>query len=130
MPNELETSDAIRAQVHAIAHAIPPARVMSYGAVGAACEPPISGYVCGRIMSAAMGDVPWWRVVGKDGKLPISKRNPNLAREQRELLEAEGVAFDDEGCVLMERFRADTHTAAQPNLFDENSDENALHEYS
>ena len=87
----------IRQQVFATVHAIPRGCVLSYGEVGARCEPPISGYVCGRIMSQATKDVPWWRVVAKDGALPIRKRNPHLAVEQRQRLEEEGVAFDKEG---------------------------------
>jgi alkylated DNA nucleotide flippase Atl1 len=55
-------------------------------------------------MNQATQDVPWWRVVAKDGSLPISKRNPALAQEQRDKLQAEGVEFDDDGRVLMERF--------------------------
>ncbi len=99
------TEDAtIIAQVYAIARAIPSGQVLSYGAVGARCRPPISGYICGRIMHGAVDDVPWWRVVAKDGSLPIAKRNPTLAREQRDKLAAEGVTFDDEGRIHMSEF--------------------------
>ncbi len=120
----IDESESVRAQVYDLVRAVPIGRVMSYGAVGALCEPPLSGYVCGRIMNVVAGDVPWWRVVGKNGDLPVSKRNPHLAREQRALLESEGVAFDDDGRVVMERFRADAAEAdapeaAQPNLFDD-----------
>src|SRR5687768_1284087 len=72
---------AIVEQVYSIVRAIPHGRVMSYGAVGAQCDPPISGYICGRIMRMASDDVPWWRVVGKNGALPITKRHPELAQE-------------------------------------------------
>lgn len=95
---------ALVAQVYAIARAIPSGRVMSYGAVGARCQPPISGYICGRIMNNVAADVPWWRVVAKDGALPISKRNPLLAQEQRSKLEAEGVTFDATGHILASCF--------------------------
>ncbi|HEY0075645.1 MAG TPA: hypothetical protein VGB77_16215, partial [Abditibacteriaceae bacterium] len=37
------TDERVIAQVHEIAKAIPPGRVLSYGAVGARCKPPISG---------------------------------------------------------------------------------------
>lgn len=94
----------IIAQVYAVARAIPPGRVMSYGVVGARCEPPVSGYICGRIMNRALSDVPWWRVVGKAGNLPIGKRSPNLMREQREKLEEEDVEFDPDGNILMDKF--------------------------
>ena len=87
-------------QVIALVRAIPSGRVTSYGALGARCEPPISGYVCGRIMQQ-ISDVPWWRVVAKDGRLVISKRAPHLAQEQRAHLESEGVAFDEDGRVQM-----------------------------
>lgn len=92
------------AQVYAVARSIPSGRVLSYGEVGKRCEPPISGLVCGRIMHGALADVPWWRVVARDGSLPIARRSPHLAREQRERLEEEDVAFED-GCVVMARFR-------------------------
>jgi methylated-DNA-protein-cysteine methyltransferase-like protein len=101
------TDERVIAQVHEIAKAIPPGRVLSYGAVGARCKPPISGYICGRIMIHSHESVPWWRVVGKDGALRISKRNPLLARDQRDKLEAEGVAFDESGRVKMNEFADD-----------------------
>jgi methylated-DNA-protein-cysteine methyltransferase-like protein len=109
-------SDAtIIAQVYEQARAIPVGRVLAYGALGARCDPPISGYICGRIMNQALQDVPWWRVVAKDGSLPISKRNPALAQEQRLKLQSEGVEFDDEGRILMERFSAENDE--QSSLF-------------
>ena len=98
------SDETVIAQVYAIARAIPPGRVMSYGAVGARCQPPISGYICGRIMVHAHDAVPWWRVVGKDGTLRISKRNPLLAADQRAKLEAEGVEFDEAGRVRVLSF--------------------------
>lgn len=105
MKNEKDNETAaMTTQVFALARQVPQGQVLSYGALGARCEPPISGYVCGRIMNNVGDDVPWWRIVAKDGSLPIAKRNPNLALHQRELLEQEGVEFDEENRVLMNRF--------------------------
>jgi methylated-DNA-protein-cysteine methyltransferase related protein len=98
--NDDFSQDLIVAQVYAIVRAIPAGQTLSYGAVGARCEPPISGYVCGRIMANVLDDVPWWRVVAKDGSLPIAKRNPQLAEKQRSHLEDEGVRFDENGRVI------------------------------
>ena len=95
--------ETIIAQVYRWARAVPPGRVISYGELGKLCEPPISGFICGKIMNRAIHDVPWWRVVGKEGNLPISKRSPHLAVEQRERLEEEDVEFEGE-CVAMSRF--------------------------
>ena len=92
-------AELLRAQVARLCREVPEGRVESYGGLGKKCDPPISGYICGRVMGQVMDGVPWWRVVGKDGKLPISKRSPNHSREQRERLEREGVEFDDDGKV-------------------------------
>lgn len=95
---EVRSDDAelLRAQVKRLCQAIPRGRVISYGALGARCDPPISGYVCGRVMGQLMDYVAWWRVVGKSGTLPISKRGPEKAMEQRQLLESEGVLFEED----------------------------------
>jgi len=103
-------------QVFAITRRIPAGRVLSYGEVGALCEPPISGYVCGRVLGNVTDSVPWWRVVGKNGDLPIRKRNPHLAAEQRAKLESECVKFDESGRVLMDEFRATSQNEAQAKL--------------
>jgi methylated-DNA-protein-cysteine methyltransferase-like protein len=101
------SDERIRERIWQLVRAIAPGKVMSYGAIGARCEPPISGYICGRILQNVAPDVPWWRVVGKDGNLPIRKRHPELSAQQRQLLESEGAAFDADGRVLMEYFALD-----------------------
>lgn len=102
--SESPPREDLRAQVHRIASEIPAGHVMNYGAIGAACNPPISGYVCGKMMRGTASDVPWWRVVAKDGSLPVSKRMPRIAQRQRELLEAESVVFDEDGKVPQKYF--------------------------
>ena len=101
---EKETQDSIRQQIFQLTREIPSGRVISYGALGKRSDPPISGYICGRILGIVPDDVPWWRVVGKDGKLPIGKRGPGHAARQRELLESEGVEFDEDGAILRRFF--------------------------
>jgi methylated-DNA-protein-cysteine methyltransferase-like protein len=98
------TDATIREKIFELVRAIAPGRVSSYGALGAACDPPISGYICGRILQNVPGDVPWWRVVSKDGALPISKRSPHLAADQKQKLEDEGVEFSADGKIDMSRF--------------------------
>lgn len=110
--DEPTEAELLRAQVQRLCHEIPPGRVISYGALGARCEPTISGYVCGRVMGRIMDVAPWWRVVGKDGNLPIHKKGPERAREQRELLEAEGVMF--EGDTIKREFFEDEAPTAKP----------------
>ncbi len=83
-----------------IVRAIPPGRVMSYGQVGA--EAGASARVVGWAMANVPdGEVPWQRVVGADGYLRIGRRSVVLQEVQRKLLEREGVAFRENGCVDM-----------------------------
>lgn len=82
---------------------IPPGRVVSYGELGRALHNPASGYMVGRAMAGCPPDLPWWRVVGKTGQLPIHKRDPHLAREQRQRLLDEGVDFAD-NIIEMDRY--------------------------
>lgn len=91
--------------VHARVRQIPPGQVMSYGQVGdkVGCSAREAGWA----MNQALGDeVPWQRVVGSDGYLRIGRRSPDLMQKQRELLEAEGVTFKENGCVDMAKHQA------------------------
>ncbi len=83
--------------------AIPRGRVMSYGQVGALCGS--NARTAAWALAACTPDVPWQRVVGVDGSLRIMKKSVILGMKQRELLEAEGVEFREDGTVDMERFR-------------------------
>lgn len=102
--DENEEYQTTKRQVFEAARAISAGRVTSYGALGKQANPPISGYVCGRIMGIVMDDVPWWRVVGKDGNLPIRKRHPELEAKQKRLLSEEGVKFDENGKIELRFF--------------------------
>ena len=114
MPTDSEPNEAelLRAQIRRLCREIPPGRVISYGALGARCEPPVSGYVCGRVMGQLMDDVPWWRVVGKAGTLPIGKRGPEHSIEQRKRLEDEGVIFEAD--AIKREFFEDEAPATEP----------------
>jgi methylated-DNA-protein-cysteine methyltransferase-like protein len=104
MTSDDPTYDELRVQIHQLVRQIPKGKVTNYGAIGAICQPPISGYICGRLMQSTPPDVPWWRVVAKDGSLSAAKRSPDLGREQRQLLEKEGVAFEANGKVRQKYF--------------------------
>ena len=85
----------LREQVEAVVRRIPAGRVASYGWVGAQLEEPLSGWRTGRIMATVREDAPWWRVVARDGRLPVGKKSMGLALEQAERLGAEGVRVTD-----------------------------------
>jgi methylated-DNA-protein-cysteine methyltransferase-like protein len=78
-----------------VVRSIPAGHVASYGEVGRALRTPASGYFVGRWMANCPADIPWWRVVAKDGSLPVWKRNPDFEVEQTAHLKSEGVAVID-----------------------------------
>ena len=87
-----------------LVRAIPRGNVSGYGDLGRALSRPVSGLLVGRWMASCPADIPWWRVVGADGRLPLWKRDANLERIQQDRLVEEGVEFE-EGRVKMEKFR-------------------------
>lgn len=88
----------LRDELYDLVRRIPHGRCAGYGELGRALTNPVSGYVVGRWMAAAPEDVPWWRVVAKDGTLVVTRRDPDLGLRQRRLLQEEGVPFNGD-CV-------------------------------
>ena len=86
-----------------IADSIPPGKVMSYGQIAEMMGRPKNARLVGKIMSMQdrCGNHPCHRVVNSAGRTV-----PGWT-EQRELLEAEGVEFRENGNVDMRRFRMD-----------------------
>ena len=89
--------------IYDVVFQIPPGKVATYGqvakCVGPSCDPRMVGWAL-----ASLGNrreeipVPWQRVVGIGGKISLQ------GSEQRELLEKEGIQFDIEGRIDMDRF--------------------------
>ena len=81
---------------------IPPGKVSTYGQIASLLSPPPGmdpkSYLAfgarwvGGAMAACPHDVPWQRVINSQGK--VSLRPSSGGVDQRELLEAEGVVFD------------------------------------
>ncbi len=99
-------------RVVAFVNTIPSGKVMAYGQVGR--EVGLSARTVGWAMTQIWEQAPWQRVVGADGRLPIAKRSPTLHQTQRELLEAEGVAFTESGAVDMARFQVGREPDDEP----------------
>jgi len=103
------------AQIWDVVRRIPHGKVMAYGQVGAQIDPPggmsLKDYDAfkarwvGGAMAQCPDDVPWWRVINAQGK--ISER-PG-AQKQRELLEAEGVVFNDRDKIDLKVFGWEPH---------------------
>ncbi len=106
-------------ELWALVRAIPSGRVSSYGALGRALERPMSGYLVGRMMARCPADVPWWRVVTRDGRLATHKRDPNLADEQRRRLVSEKTPITDGESVAPAAFIDPDALAAESPEADE-----------
>ncbi len=61
------------------------------------------GYALAALSEEEARVVPWWRVINAQGRISNS-HSRNSAGRQRELLEAEGVQFDEEARVDLARF--------------------------
>jgi len=93
-----------------IACQIPAGKVATYGQIGALIPPPqgmpLKDYDAfrarwvGGAMAACPPDVPWQRVINAQGKISL---RPG-AEEQRTLLEAEGVEFDNRERVDLKKY--------------------------
>jgi methylated-DNA-protein-cysteine methyltransferase-like protein len=89
--------------VYAIVKRIPPGKVSTYGRIAALTAVPRGargvGWALAGLSPAAAVEVPWWRVINAAGRIS----NAYNAALQRELLEQEGVVFDDRGYVDLGR---------------------------
>jgi methylated-DNA-protein-cysteine methyltransferase-like protein len=104
---------AYNAVVWEIVRQIPPGKVCTYGQIAGMIPPPggmsLRDYEAfgarwvGGAMAACPDDVPWQRVINSQGK--ISLRRGGLPNIQKELLEAEGVAFDERERVDLDHYR-------------------------
>jgi methylated-DNA-protein-cysteine methyltransferase-like protein len=98
MERPLDPADA----VYAVVRTIPWGRVATYGQVADAVRAvALTARQVGGIMRVCPPDVPWQRVVGAGGHLPIGKRSAELMMRQKRLLEAERVGFLEDGRVDM-----------------------------
>ena len=78
---------------------IPRGHVTSYGFIAALAGSPRAALQVGRILHNRGGDLPWWRVVNKDGIISIVniQAPPEL---QADLLKQEGIIVTRKGSVF------------------------------
>ena len=103
---------AFNLAVWEITHQIPAGRVTTYGRIAAMIPPPpdvgeaeyraAGARWVGNAMAACPDGVPWQRVINAQGK--ISERRGGGSLVQRQLLEAEGVEFDDRDRVDLKKY--------------------------
>ncbi len=96
----------VYARVYRVVRRIPRGRVATYGQIaslaGLAGHARQVGYALAALDDAA--GVPWHRVINARGEVSL-RREPGADTEQRSMLEAEGVCFNDHGRVSLARYR-------------------------
>ncbi len=91
-------------RIYAMVRQIPPGRVATYGQIAAlvgGCSAQMIGFALAALKEGH--DVPWQRVINRMGKISPHGFGYGSAL-QRELLESEGVVFNLEGQVDLDRF--------------------------
>jgi len=87
--------------------AVPPGSVASYGGIAEMSGTP-AGAAGARQVARILHsmsrkyDLPWWRIVKKDGSIALGDAEGQDL--QRQLLESEGIEFTDRGKIDMARF--------------------------
>lgn len=103
---------AFRLMVWEVVKRIPPGKVATYGQIANYLPVPseisdqdyhaFGARWVGGAMSACPPDVPWQRVVNAQGKISLSGREKIT---QQQLLEMEGVIFDEKGKINLRQFQ-------------------------
>lgn len=94
------TKDNFRDRVLAVVSAIPEHKVMTYGQIAALCGSPRSARIVGGIAHFGDPNLPWQRVVNKQGGL--ASGYPGGKAGHKHVLEAEGIAVSDDYRVDLE----------------------------
>ena len=102
-------NDSFFDQVYQVVSSIPPGRVATYGQIAAYLGNPRAARTVGWALSSvpAAKDLPWHRVVNSRGRIS-GPAGAHRTREQRWLLEEEGVTFDETGRIDLERYGWET----------------------
>ncbi len=106
--NDLSFSSAeapLYERIYAIVRQIPEGRVATYGQVATivgGCSARMVGYAMAALKSGDHPDVPWQRVINRQGKISI--HDPFGKYHQRQLLEGEGVYFNSRDQIDFKEF--------------------------
>ena len=92
-----------RERVFEVVRQIPVGKVMTYGQLAMVLGEGYTARTVGYVMHGADASVPWQRVINSQGKCSTGRLSIPINLQQ-ELLEAEGIVFNEKGkCDLRER---------------------------
>jgi len=92
-------------RVYEIVTHIPRGKVVTYGQIAAALGDPRQARTVGWALHSTPEwlDTPWHRVVNRSGGISTRHTIGGL-NTQRKLLEEEGIVFNEDGCLHLERY--------------------------
>lgn len=85
----MQNPKILKNKVETLIGSIPSGRVMTYGQVAALCGSPKAARIVGGIAHYGNPDLPWHRLVNKQGRLASGYHGGRIAQKQH--LEAEGI---------------------------------------
>lgn len=91
-------------RIYTIISQIPTGTVATYGQIAGIvgrCSPRMVGYALAALKPGS--NIPWHRVINSQGKISF-RIHERESHEQRQLLESEGIFFDNEGRVNLNQF--------------------------
>ena len=113
----MQDLDLLYFPIYDFVRAIPAGKVVTYGQVAdCVTEASVTARMVGAALHTVPEGVPWQRVVGAGGTLPIHKRSPELAARQTALLKAEGVVFAAENPPRINMAQSQWQTVSLENL--------------
>jgi len=93
-----------RERVYAIVRQIPRGMVMTYGQIAIILGEGYTARTVGYVMHGAGEDVPWQRVINSQGKCSTGRLTIPMNLQQ-ELLEADGVVFNEKGKCDLKKYQ-------------------------
>jgi len=100
-------ADSTRERIYAQVRRVPRGKVATYGQIaslaGLEGQARQVGYAMAAVPSTSA--VPWHRVINAQGRVSMRSEGPGGTIIQQQMLEREGVVFDDGGRVALTRFR-------------------------
>lgn len=89
----MESEASFRERVEAVVSQIPRGRVMTYGQIAALCGSPVAARIVGGIAHFGNPDLPWERVVNKQGGLAVGYPGGRIGHQRA--LETQGYMVID-----------------------------------
>jgi len=93
--------------IYAVVKEIPAGRVATYGQIAAIVNPGLPARIVGYALHGLPdgSDVPWQRVINRQGKISYAVTRNDHDSLQQKILEQEGVSFSSDGKIDLEKYR-------------------------